>query len=369
MSQERLKFAVLGTGFWANFQIPAWFEVGGVELVALYNRTRGKAETMAGRVTDVWGAAPPRVYDDAEALFRNEELDFVDIITEVPAHAPLVQLAAQYRVPVICQKPMASDFATACSMVNACRATETPFFIHENFRWQTPIRELKQVVDSGQIGRPFRARIQFVFYKPFVFENQPMLKQLDRLALADVGSHVFDLARFFFGEPASIYCQTHRTRPDIVGEDVASAVLRCIPTKSGSIPADVEDEHVICNCDMSYSTRTEDEQFPQPLFYIEGTDGTVELAPDFWLRLTTDAGTFARRVPPPRYAWADPDYAVVHSSIVPCNANLLAALTGDAEAETTGEDNLKTVRLVQRAYESATENRVIYIDDNDCPVE
>ncbi len=214
MGREKLKFAVLGTGFWANFQIPAWFEVGGVELVALYNRTRGKAEAMARRVTDDWGAgSTPRVYDDAEELFRREALDFVDIITEVPAHAPLVQLAAKHRVPVICQKPMASDFATACGMVNACRATGTPFLVHENFRWQTPIRALKQVMDAGQIGRPFRARIQFVFYKPFVFENQPMLKQLDKLALADVGSHLFDLARFFFGEPESIYCQTRRTRP------------------------------------------------------------------------------------------------------------------------------------------------------------
>jgi predicted dehydrogenase len=360
MHQKSLKFAVLGTGFWAGFQIPAWFEVGGVELIALYNRTRSKAEAMAGRVTGDWGAeVRPRVYDDAEALFRNETLDFVDIITEVPAHAPLVQLAAQYRVPVICQKPMASDLATACEMVNACGAADTPFFVHENFRWQTPIRELKQVVDSGQIGRPFRARIQFVFYKPFVFENQPMLRRLEKLALADVGSHLFDLARFFFGEPESIYCQTRRTRPDIVGEDVASATLRCIPPDPGG-------EHVICNCDMSYSTRTEDEQFPQPLFYIEGTQGTVELGPDFWLRLTTDAGTSSRRVPPPRYAWADPDYAVVHSSIVPCNANLLGALRGETEAETTGADNLKTVRLVQRAYESAAENRVIYITDADC---
>ena len=50
-----LRFAVLGTGFWANFQIPAWFEVGGVELAALYNRTRGKAEAMAEKCVS-WGA-------------------------------------------------------------------------------------------------------------------------------------------------------------------------------------------------------------------------------------------------------------------------------------------------------------------------
>jgi predicted dehydrogenase len=353
-----LKMAVLGAGFWANFQIPAWFELNAagapaaVDLAALYNRTRSKAEAMADKCL-AWGAAQrPRVYDDAEEMLRTEELDFVDIITEVPAHAPLVHLAARYKVPVICQKPMAADFETACGMVSACREAGVPFFVHENFRWQTPIRELKNIIDRGEIGEPFRARIQFVFHKPFVFENQPLLKQLEKLALSDVGSHLFDLARFFFGDPRSVYCQTRQVRPDIVGEDVASAVLTC--------------GDVICNCDMSYSSRTEDDQFPQTLFYIEGTRGTVELGPDFWLRLTTDAGTFARRVPPKRYPWADPDYAVVHSSIVPCNADLLGALCCGRDAETTGQDNLKTMRLVHRAYESAAANRVVELDYSDC---
>lgn len=83
-----LRFAVLGTGFWSQFQIPAWFEAGGVDLVAVYNRTVSKAEEVAARFN------VPKVYGDLEELLQKEELDFVDIITEVPAHAPLVFLAA-----------------------------------------------------------------------------------------------------------------------------------------------------------------------------------------------------------------------------------------------------------------------------------
>ncbi|MBK8047874.1 MAG: Gfo/Idh/MocA family oxidoreductase [Anaerolineales bacterium] len=88
---SNLRFAVLGTGFWSLFQIPAWREVGGVELVACYNRTVAKAEAVAAQF-DI-----PRVYADPEELLRNETLDFVDIITEVPAHEPLVLLAQSTR--------------------------------------------------------------------------------------------------------------------------------------------------------------------------------------------------------------------------------------------------------------------------------
>ena len=340
--KAKLKFAVLGTGFWSHFQIPAWHEVGGVELVALYNRTVSKAEAVAEKF------GVPRVYGDAEELFQKEQLDFVDIITEVPAHAPLVMLAAKYKIPVICQKPMAADLATCEAMVTACREAGVPFSIHENFRWQTPMRALKAVLDAGTIGKPFRARIQFIHGLPAIFENQPFLKELEKFAFTDVGSHLFDLARFFFGEAQSIYAQSYRSRPDIKGEDVASAMLRI--------------GDLICQCDISYSSKVERPCFPETLIFVEGTKGTVELSPDLWLHVTTDAGTTVERHAPPVYEWADPRYAVVHASIVPCNANLLEALRSGSAAETSGEDNLKTMRLVYSAYESVAKNEVVHLE-------
>jgi D-apiose dehydrogenase len=341
-----LRFAVIGTGFWANYQIPAWFEVGGVQLVALYNRTVAKAEALAQKY-DV-----PRVYGDAEEMLRNERLDFVDIITEVPAHEPMVLLAARYRVPVICQKPMAPDFDTACRMVRACQDAGVPFLIHENFRWQSTLRALKGILEAGTIGEPYRARLSFVFYNAKTFENQPFLKEVPRLALPDAGSHLLDLARFFFGEPESLYCQIHRTRDDIAGEDVATVMLKI--------------GHLACTCELSYSTRTEWGHFPETFAYIEGTQGSIEVSADYWIRVTTDDGTLSRRYPPARYAWADPMYDIAHASIVPCNANLLQALRTGEPAETNGLDNLRTMRLVYKAYESAENNQVINLDYGDC---
>ena len=335
---SNLKFAVMGTGFWSRYQIPAWFEVGGVELVAVYNRTVSRAEAVAGEFGD------PRVYGDPRELFEGEDLDFVDIITEVPVHADFVLLAAEYGVPVICQKPMAPDYPTCERMVDACQKAGVPFYIHENFRRQVPIRTLKRMLDAGRIGAPFRARIQFVHGFP-VFDNQPFLKTLERFVITDVGSHLLDLARYLFGEPQSLYCQTFRTRDDIAGEDVASVVLRM--------------GDVICSCEMSQSTRTEWGRFPEVFAYIEGKEGSLDLRPDYWIRATTDDGTVVKRYPSPRYDWADPDYDVVHASIVPTNADFLEALKTGREPETSGADNLKSMRLVYSAYESAEGNEVI----------
>jgi hypothetical protein len=52
---------------------------------------------------------------------------------------------------------------------------------------------------------------------------------------------------------------------------------------------------------------------------------------------------------------------VVHSSIVDCQRNLLEALQGAGQAETTGDDNLKTLRLVSSAYESTATDTLIHL--------
>lgn len=344
-----LRFAILGTGFWSRYQLAAWRELNGAECVALYNRTRAKAERLA---QECGVPAVPAVYDDAERLLREQELDFVDIITDVDTHAQFVKLAATHGVAVICQKPMAPALGIAEAMVTACRHAGVPFYVHENWRWQTPLRELKRVLLAGRIGRPFRARLQFVCSFP-VFVNQPFLKELDQFILTDIGSHILDTARFLFGEAHDLYCKTQRVHRDIKGEDVATVTM----TMGGDTTTGADGITVVC--DMSYASRSEHERFPQTFAFVEGEKGSAELATDYWIRVTTATGTHSCRYPPPRYAWADPAYDVVHASIVPCNANLLHALRGDGVAETSGEDNLKTVRLVFAAYESARSGQAI----------
>ncbi|MCA1686455.1 MAG: Gfo/Idh/MocA family oxidoreductase [Planctomycetia bacterium] len=331
---ERLRFAIFGTGFWSRFQLAGWNQLGGVECVAVCDRARSRAEALADEFR------VPAVYDDPEELLRRESLNFLDIITDVQSHVRFVRMAADHRLAVICQKPMAPTYAEAEGLVAACRDAGVPLLVHENWRWQPPIRQLKRVLDGDSIGKPFRARIDFNSAFP-VFNNQPFLRDLDQFILTDIGTHILDVARFLFGEAESLSCLTHRVHRDIKGEDVATVLLGM----AGGVA-------VVCN--MAYAGNAlEHDRFPETYIFVEGESGSAELGPDYWVRVTTGDGTHSRRYPPPRYPWADPAYDVIHASIVPCHADLLAALRGEGRAETTGEDNLRTLKLVFAAYESA----------------
>lgn len=336
---RKLRFAVIGTGFWANYQIPAWKELDGVDLVAVYNRTKSKAEAIADKFNI------PHVYDNVQDLLDREELDFVDIITDVDTHAAFTEMAARKGVSVICQKPMAPKLGVAKQMVDICDRLDVPFFIHENWRWQTPIRKLKAVIESGEIGNVFKSRITFCSGFP-VFDNQPFLAELEEFILTDIGSHILDVCRFLFGEASTLICHTASVNPKIKGEDVANVLLKM---QNG----------VSCFVEISYASILEYEPFPQTFILVEGEKGSIHLTRDCEIHVTTRQSTKVIKADPLNYEWADPKYSLVHASIVDCNRDLLNALRGKSKAETTGHDNLQTVRLVHASYASSRNNTLI----------
>jgi predicted dehydrogenase len=211
--------------------------------------------------------------------------------------------------------------------------------VHENFRWQAPIRALADALRAGHIGRPFRARLEFTTGFP-VFQNQPVLREMQRCILADVGVHVLDVARAMFGEATSLGATIATVQPDVRGEDVATVLLTM-------------GEGVTVTCELSFASVVDPDPFPETLIRVEGTDGSLRLGPGGVLRTTTRQGTTERVVTPPAYPWVDPRYAVAQAAMVPCVGDLLAHIREEREAETTGADNLRTLELVEAAYVSA----------------
>jgi predicted dehydrogenase len=337
---EPLRVALVGAGFWSRYQLAAWGELPGLSCVAVCDRDRAKAESLAA------AGGLIKCYTDASEMLERERPDVLDIVTDPAAHGPLVRLAAGRKVAVICQKPMAKELGECEELVALCRSLGVPFAIHENWRWQAPLRRVKNLLEAGAIGSPHRCRIDMISGFD-VFANQPGLRAEERLILADLGCHLLDLARSWFGEAESIYCRTRRVRPEIRGEDAATLLL-----PMGGVTVTLN---------MAYAgTPVERECFPETLVFVEGDRGSIEVAPGCRLRVTTGKGTEELQVPPTPYPWADPRYAVVQSSMVGCLEDLVRALRTRTAAETDAADNLKTMRLVFGAYESASSGRAIH---------
>jgi predicted dehydrogenase len=337
------KFAIFGCGFWSQFQLGAWKEIEGAECVALYNRTKSKAEELAGRF------GVPRVYDDAEELLKSEKLDFIDIITDVDTHEKFTLLGAKYGVDVICQKPLAPSFEAAKRMMQATKEAGVRFYVHENYRWQPQLRRIKEILDSGIIGTPFRCNSLWNTAFP-LFETQPFLATLEQFALTDQGSHQFDVLRYLFGEVATIYTQIQTINPNIKGEDVATSMLRM---KNG----------MVCVQQISFSSPLEKEIFPQVLLVIEGNKGSVRLDADYNFAITVGNSTTYEKMKMQKYPWQTDRLEPEPPSIVAINKNILDDMLGIGNAENTAADNFETVKLVWAAYKSANSGQVVKLNE------
>jgi predicted dehydrogenase len=291
----------------------------------------------------------PRVYDDAEELLKNEQLDFIDIITDVDTHEKFTALGAKYGVDVICQKPLAPSYEAAKRMMKATSEADIRFYVHENYRWQPQIRRLKAILDSGVIGMPFRCNSLWNTAFP-LFETQPFLSTLEQFALTDQGSHQFDVLRYLFGEAATIYTQIQTVNPTIKGEDVATSLLRM---KNG----------MVCVQQISFSSPLEKEIFPQILLVVEGNKGSVRLDADYNFAITVGSSTTYEKMKMQKYPWQTDRLEPEPPSIVAINKNILDDMLGNAKAENTGDDNFETVKLVWAAYESASTGRVVRLDE------
>ena len=195
--------ALVGCGFFAQNHLHAWGMIEGADIVAVCDVDESRAKAYAEK----FGIA--KAYVDAEMMLETETPDFVDVATQPHTHLELTQLAAGHGVNIICQKPLAPSLEEAKRIVEACQ--NVTFMVHENFRWQRPMLELKRA--AAKLGDLFFGRVHFRSAYD-VYANQPYLATDERFILYDLGVHLFDLARFFFGEADTLTCHTQRVNPD-----------------------------------------------------------------------------------------------------------------------------------------------------------
>ena len=339
MPTSSLRGGLIGCGFFAINQLHGWADARGADIVALCDRDPERLRIVG----DQFGIA--KRYTDAAAMLEGERLDFVDIATTVPSHRPLVELAARHRVPVICQKPFAKSMDDARAMVAACAAADVPLMVHENFRWQSAIRAVKAVIDSGEIGTVFWGRVSFRSAYD-VFSGQPYLAEGERFIIEDLGIHALDVARALFGDATSLVARTRRVNPAIKGEDVATMLLG----HTGDVTSVV---------DCSYATVQAVEPFPETLVEVDGTDGSLRLGQGYRLSVTTRNGSREADVAPPLLPWASRPWHNIQESVAAIQQHWVDCLAAGRDTETSGADNLKTLALVEAAYRSAATGAVI----------
>lgn len=340
MTGKTIRIGVVGCGFYAQNHLNAWRDLAtdGAVLAAVCDVDPDKARAAGETFAAPW-------YTDVRKMLAAEKLDAVDIVTRQDTHRELAEIAFAHGVAAIVQKPFAPTWEDATAIVEAANKAGVWLAVHENFRYQAPLRAIRKVIDSGAIGEPSWARI--AFRTGFdVYRTQPYFYDEERFVIADVGVHVLDVARFLLGDVQRISCETQRRNPKVRAEDTATMLLR---HESGAVST----------VEVTYEARRADDAFPETLMEIEGPRGSIVVTAGCRMKLTSDGEATEHDIGAPLLSWTSHPWHVSQEGAMGACRHFLDCLQRGVPAETRGEDNLRTFALVDAAYRAATEHRAV----------
>ena len=99
-----LRVAVIGAGYFSQFHVEAWCNMGAVAEVYLCDSDCARARALGDRfgLTDI--------HTDAAGMLARIDADLLDIVTPPATQLDLVRLGCRHGLPMVCQKALAATF-------------------------------------------------------------------------------------------------------------------------------------------------------------------------------------------------------------------------------------------------------------------
>jgi len=201
--KTKLKGVAIGAGYFSRFQYEAWTRIPEVKITALCNSNKERARV----IMDAYGVK--NHYTDYKEMILKEKPDFIDIITPPETHLEMCKFAADHNVHIICQKPLAPTYTESKQIVDYVSKKGIHFVVHENFRFQPWHREIKKIIDQGEVGDlfslNFRSRMGDGWGEDAYLSRQPYFRDYEKLLIYETGVHYIDTFRYHVGEIESAY--------------------------------------------------------------------------------------------------------------------------------------------------------------------
>ena len=291
---------------------------------------------LAGIVTREAAKAVPYAapaYPDLDAALAHSQAEAVYIATPVFLHAPQTIAAVRAGKHVLCEKPMALNYAEALAMQQAAAETGRTLGIAYYRRMYPKVARARQLIEAGATGRPV-----FVWAASHDWIDPAGETRVWRIdpqkagggPLRDIASHRIDLMSYLFGNPVRVSGHLSNLVHSMQVEDNATVMVEYDTGVRGLV--DVR-WHSRISCDE---------------FRIRGDEGELDLTPLNGPRLVQPGGTEQIAAP-----------ANLH---YPCIEDFVNAVLAGTQPRSSGTTALSTEWVMDQAampaaFDSAGEFR------------
>lgn len=332
---------ILGAGNISQTHARAAHAIPGVEITAVLGRTLEKAEAF-GRE---YGAS---AYDDLAKFLAHKPMELVAIGSPSGVHAEQAIAAVGRGLHVLVEKPVDINTERIDKLITAADRAGVKVGVFFQDRLKPDIVRLKQLVDSGTLGKPVLASARVKWYRPPDYYGQSRWRGTWALdgggALMNQGIHTVDVMQWLMGPVVRLSARTATRLHRIEVEDTAVATIEFASGALGILEATT-------SVYPGYPRRVE----------VTGSEGTAILDGDTLISVEL------RNAPPAETKEGGPTISSSSPVVADASAHqrivedFIAAIQTNREPACDARAGRKSVALVEAIYASGRENGASYV--------
>lgn len=237
-----LRVAVIGTGKMGADHVRRIHEVvSGARVSAVVDLDADRAKQVAARVDGC------TAHTDPASAIAAGDVDAVLIASSGPAHESALLLALEHDLPVLCEKPLTPDAASALRVLEAEQALgHRRVQVGFMRRFDAEYVKLKSLLDTGQLGRPLMLHNRHRNAASPPFFTSSML-------ISDSVAHEADVTRWLLGHEITAVTVLRPT-PSVNAPDGLQDPQFVVLETDGGALSDVE---IFVNCGFGYQVQAE----------------------------------------------------------------------------------------------------------------
>jgi UDP-N-acetyl-2-amino-2-deoxyglucuronate dehydrogenase len=330
-----LHIGLIGGGNISETHARAARAIPGVEIAAVY----GTNSEKVGKLCSELGGTP---YTNFVAFLAHRPMDLVIIGSPSGLHASQGIAAAKQGLHVLTEKPIDIGTSRADELIDAAKQSGVKLSVIFQDRMKPHIRQLKDWIDRGLLGRPLFVDARVKWYRPPEYYANSRWRGTLALdgggALMNQGIHTIDLLLWLLGDVSRVQARLATQLHSIESEDTATALLEFASGALGIF-------HATTAAYPGYPRRVE----------ITGTEGTVVLEHDrivaVDLRNAPPEGTkFAERDENPSGSSAVVSDFRGHQAVI---EDFLCAIQKGTTPACDGREGRRSLALVEAIYRAA----------------
>jgi predicted dehydrogenase len=201
---RKVKLGLIGLGYIGKVHFLNCLKLDSAKLIAVSDASK-KALNFAKR------SGIKEVYTDYKMLLDNNDVDAVIIALPTHLHLECTKEAAEAKKHILLEKPLARNVVEGKKIIAEAKKHNVKLMIGYPFRFASAFQTIKSKIERGELGEIQSAYATYVATGPFLHRSEGDVphpvpewwfdKELTGGgALIDLGSHVINLTRWFFGE-------------------------------------------------------------------------------------------------------------------------------------------------------------------------